>query len=65
VVLPTVVIQADLYIAFSKDITDSSLAAWQKALDSLKQDQDTDGKTAYDKIRARYNDPVYLQSLIK
>jgi ABC-type amino acid transport substrate-binding protein len=65
VVLPVVVIQADLYIAFSKDVSDSSLAAWQKALDSLKQDQDPDGKTVYDKIRVRYNDPVYLQSLIK
>lgn len=65
VALPTVVIQADLYIAFSKDIPDATIAIWQKTLDSLKQEQDIDGKTFYDKIGAKYDDPYYLQSLLK
>lgn len=65
VALPTVVIQADLYIAFSKDIPDTIIAMWQKTLDSLKQEQDIDGKTFYDKIRAKYDNPYYLQSLLK
>jgi polar amino acid transport system substrate-binding protein len=65
VVLPTIVIQADLFIAFSKDLPDSTISSWQKALDFLKQDQDIDGKTVYDKIQARYDDPSYIQSLLK
>jgi len=63
--LPTVVIQAHLYMAFSKDVPDSTVAAWQSALDSLKKETDIDGKTVYDKILAKYDDPAYLQSLLK
>ena len=65
VALPAVVIQADLYIAFSKDVPDTTIFTWQKALDSLKEDRDIDGKTVYDKIKARYDDPGYVQSLLK
>lgn len=65
VALPVVVIQADLYIAFSKDVPDSTVAAWQSALDSLKTETDIDGKTVYDKILAKYDDPAYIQSLLK
>ncbi len=32
VMLPTVVISADLYIAFSKDVPDGTVRAWQEAL---------------------------------
>ncbi len=62
--VPTVVIQADLYIAFSKDVPDSTVAAWQSALDSLKQERDIDNKTAYEKIMAKWDDPDYIDSLI-
>lgn len=65
IALPTVVIQADLYIAFSKDIPDSIVAKWQNALDSLKQETDIDGKTMYDKIRVKYEDPDYLKSVLQ
>lgn len=64
VMLPTVLIRADLYIAFSKDIPDSTIRAWQDALDSLKQEKDIDNKTAYEKIRAKYSDPDYIKSLL-
>jgi polar amino acid transport system substrate-binding protein len=65
VALPVVVIEADLYIAFSKDVPDSTVAAWQSALDSLKTETDIDNKTVYDKILAKYEDPAYVQSLLK
>ena len=64
-VLPTVVIQAELYIAFSNDVSGSTVSAWQKTLDSLKQERDIDGKTVYDKINAKYDDPDYIQTLLK
>jgi polar amino acid transport system substrate-binding protein len=64
VMMPTVVIQADLYIAFSKDVPDSTVAAWQGALDSLKQERDIDNKTAYEKIMAKWDDPDYIDSLM-
>jgi len=63
--LPVVVTHADLYIALSKDIPDSTIAAWQKTLDSLKQDKDTDGKTVYGKIVSKYDDVGYVQSLLR
>lgn len=62
--LPTVVIRADLYIAFSKDVPDSTVRSWQDALDGLKQEKDIDDKTAYEKIRAKYSDPDYIKSLL-
>ena len=65
VLLPNVTIRADLYIAFSKDMSNDSVSAWQKAIDSLKNDKDSDGKTVYDKLRAKYSDPYYVQSLMK
>ena len=63
--LPVVVTQADLYIAISKDVPESTVAAWQKILDSLKLEKGTDGKTAYDKILAKYDDFDYVQSLLE
>jgi polar amino acid transport system substrate-binding protein len=64
VMLPTVVIEADLYIAFSKDIPDSTVKAWQSALDALKSEKDIDDKTVYEKIMAEYSDPDYIDSLL-
>jgi polar amino acid transport system substrate-binding protein len=64
VMLPTVVIRADLYIAFNKDIPDSTVKAWQSALDNLKQERDIDNKTVYEKIQAKYSDPDYVESLL-
>lgn len=64
VMLPTVVIRADLYIAFSNDIPDSTVEAWQSALDALKQEKDVDDKTGYEKIQAKYSDPDYVKSLL-
>lgn len=63
--LPVVVTQADLYIAISKDVPDSAVAAWQKILDSLKQEKGTGGKTVYEKILAKYDDFDYVQSLLQ
>jgi len=63
--LPSVVIQADLYIAFSKDNRDSTVAAWQSALDALKSEKDIDNKTVYEKIMAEYSDPDYVNSLLR
>ena len=64
VMMPTVVIRADLYIAFSKDVPDSTVKAWQGALDALKQEKDIDDKTVYEKIMAKYSDPGYIDSLL-
>jgi ABC-type amino acid transport substrate-binding protein len=64
VMMPTVAIRADLYIAFSKDIPDSTVKAWQSALDALKQEKDIDDKTVYEKIMAKYSDPDYIDSLL-
>jgi polar amino acid transport system substrate-binding protein len=65
VLLPTVILGADMYIAFSKDVPDSVIAQWQKALDAIKTEQDIDGKTVMDKIKAKYDDPEFVQSLMK
>jgi polar amino acid transport system substrate-binding protein len=62
--MPTVVIQAELFIAFSKDVPDSTVAAWQDALIKLKTDRDLDDKTAYEKILAKWSDPEYIQLLL-
>jgi polar amino acid transport system substrate-binding protein len=64
VMMPTVVIRADLYIAFSKDVSDGTVKAWQGALDALKQEKDIDDKTVYEKIMAKYSDPDYIDSLL-
>ena len=65
VMLPVVAIRADLYIAFSKDIPDSTVQAWQSTLDTLKQERDIDDKTLYEKILAKYSDPAYIESLLQ
>ena len=59
------VVQADLYIAFSKDVPDGTVNAWQNALDALKQEKDIDNKTVYEKIMAKWSDPEYVNSLLQ
>ena len=61
--LPIVVIQADLFIAFSEDVPESTVIAWQDALNALKTERDIDYKTEYEKILVKYSDPEYLKSL--
>jgi len=65
VVVPAVVVQADLYIAFSKDVPDGTVNVWQSALDALKQEKDIDNKTVYEKIMAKWSDPEYVNSLLQ
>jgi ABC-type amino acid transport substrate-binding protein len=62
--MPTVVIRADLYIAFSKDIPDSTITEWQDALDKIKTEPDMDNKTVYEKILAKYSDSEYIKILL-
>lgn len=62
--MPTVVIKANLYIAFSKDIPDDIITEWQTALDELKTVRDIDDKTVYEKILAKYSDPQYIEMLL-
>jgi ABC-type amino acid transport substrate-binding protein len=61
--IPTVVIHANLFIAFSKDVEDSVVEAWQLALDRLKEERDADEKTLIEKIEAKYSDPAYVETL--
>ncbi|MCW4025574.1 MAG: cache domain-containing protein [Candidatus Bathyarchaeota archaeon] len=44
----------DYYYAFSKDISDSTVNAFQQAIDELKQEKDNTGMTAYEKILGKY-----------
>jgi polar amino acid transport system substrate-binding protein len=44
----------DLYYAFSKDIPDTTVAAFQWALDSLKQEKDAGGFSTYEMILGQY-----------
>ncbi len=44
----------DYYYAFSKDIPDSTVASFQQAIDSLKQEKDASGISTYEKILRRY-----------
>lgn len=44
----------DGYYAFSRDTPDSTVEAFQKALDSLKQEKDASGRSRYEEIVWRY-----------
>jgi polar amino acid transport system substrate-binding protein len=57
--LPTVVINADLYIAFSKDADKDTVEAWQAALDELTDVRDLDNKTEFEKIQAKYSGMIF------
>lgn len=60
--LPTVVINADLYIAFSKDVDKDIIEAWQASLDELTDVRDLDDKTEFEKIQAKYSGMVFNDS---
>jgi len=62
--VPAVVIQANLFIAFSKDVEDEVVQAWQDAFDRLKEERDDDDKTLIEKIEAKYRDPAFIEGLI-
>lgn len=61
--IPAVVIHANLFIAFSKDVPDDTVASWQAALDQLKEERDADEKTLIEKIEAKYSDPDYIDDM--
>jgi polar amino acid transport system substrate-binding protein len=44
----------DYYYAFSKDIPDSTVNAFQQTIDALKQEKDASGISTYDRILGRY-----------
>jgi len=44
----------DLYYAFSKDIPDSRVRSFQQALDDLKQEEDAEGISEYERILGQY-----------
>jgi polar amino acid transport system substrate-binding protein len=44
----------DFYYAFSKDVPDSTVNAFQQAIDTLKQEKDAQGVSAYEQILKRY-----------
>lgn len=44
----------DFYYAFSKDIPDSTVNAFQQSIDSLKQEKDSSGVSTYEQILRRY-----------
>jgi len=62
--VPAIIIHANLFIAFSTDVEDEVVQAWQEALDRLKEERDEDDKTFVEKVESKYNDPAYIDSLI-
>ena len=52
------------YIAFNKSVPDSTVDAWQKALDSLKMEDSSGGMSLYDKIITSYALPQYAASSV-
>jgi ABC-type amino acid transport/signal transduction systems, periplasmic component/domain len=54
----------DGYYAFSRDIPDATVSAFQEALDSLKTDKDATGITPYEQIIRRYIPPAEPQPLV-
>ncbi len=44
----------DYYYAFSKDIPDSTINAFQQAMEALKQEKDDSGISTYERILSRY-----------
>jgi len=52
--------RAEWYIAFNKEVPDSTVRSWQKALDELKQAKDASGVSTYDRITTSYTVPQYV-----
>jgi polar amino acid transport system substrate-binding protein len=57
-------VRNDFYIAFNKDVPDSTAQAWQKALDDLKKEDSSGGMSVYQKIITSYALPQYAASTV-
>jgi polar amino acid transport system substrate-binding protein len=51
----------DLYYAFNKDTPDAVVDSFQQALDTVKEQRDAEGLSAYDRILARYLPSIGLR----
>jgi polar amino acid transport system substrate-binding protein len=51
------------YYAFSRDVPDTTVQAFQQALDALKRERDARGISTYERILGRYNPSVGLAQL--
>jgi polar amino acid transport system substrate-binding protein len=51
------------YYAFSRDVPDSTVQSFQKALDALKTERDAAGISPYERILGRYNPSIGLAQL--
>ena len=57
-------VRSDYYIAFNKAVPDSTVQAWQKALDDLKKEDSSGGMSVYEKIITSYALPQYAASSV-
>ncbi len=57
-------VRNDFYIAFNKGVSDSTVQAWQKALDDLKKEDSSGGMSLYQKIITSYALPQYAASSV-
>jgi len=53
----------DAYYAFSKDVPDSMVQAFQQALDAVKEEKDAAGISRYERILGRYIPPIGFAQL--
>ena len=53
----------EVYYAFSKDVPDSTVQAFQQALDAVKEEQDAAGISRYERILGRYIPAIGLAHL--
>jgi polar amino acid transport system substrate-binding protein len=53
----------EIYYAFSRDVPDSTVQSFQKALDSLKTERDTAGVSPYERVLGRYIPSIGLAQL--
>jgi len=53
----------DVYYAFSKDVPDSVVQSFQQALDTIKQEEDNEGISTYERILGRYIPSIGLARL--
>jgi polar amino acid transport system substrate-binding protein len=51
----------DLYYAFNKDTPDAMVESFQQALDTVKEQRDAEGLSAYERILARYLPSIGLR----
>ena len=53
----------DCYYAFSRDVPDSIVSSFQRAMDSLKQEKDAKGVSSYERILGKYIPSIGLANL--